>query len=271
MTDKKNKSVNIQKIFGRKEITAKSTEACVRYFAAKNFSVYQEVGVSKVKGARADLVAINMKGEIIFTEVKSCWADFASDSKWTSYLDYCNKMYFCIPEWLYESDKGQFIVDQCKEHKVGLLVLTYKYTSLDSNNKVEPTIQVVDGKKELKVWLNNKVSARRRKVAGDKRRWLITKLAWRGGLCVANLNPHKGGIVLRDDYKFDASVDENTFLYTFDAHQQAEYLKKFPSSSYKQRLKDPAVQMSIQKKRNREQLYENIPKSKRRFRRATLR
>lgn len=253
--------MSVQKTFGRKEITARSTEACVRYFADKNYSLYEEVGISKNKGSRADLVAFSMKGEIIITEIKSCWEDFATDTKWHTYLDYCNKMYFCIPEWLYNSDKGQFIVDECKKHKVGLLTLCCNFKDPITGKQKEPDVTVENGKKRLRVWLTNRVPARKRKVTGKNRRWLITKLAWRGGLCVANLKPSRGSVYLQDTYHFDASVSEHTFLYEFDPHEKEKYLKKFPKSSFKDRLKDPEIQMRIQKVQNRESIYEDTNKS----------
>lgn len=263
--------MSVLKTFGRKEITRKSVEACVRYFAAKNYSVYEEVGISKVKGSRADVVAFNMKGEIIFVEVKSCWQDFASDTKWQNYLEFCNKLYFCIPEWLYESEKGQFIKEICKENKVGLFVLGCSWKQVIEGDTREPNIRINDkGEKELGVWFKNMVSARKRKVCGKNRRWLITKLAWRGGLCVANLNPHKGRVCLRQSYEFDTPIDEHSFLYKLDEHQQKEYLKKFPNSSFKARLREPGVQQIIRKERNKESNNETTVKPKRQ-RRATPR
>ena len=37
-------------------------------------------------------------GEIWCVEVKSCRADFMSDSKWPDYLDWCDRVYFAVPE-----------------------------------------------------------------------------------------------------------------------------------------------------------------------------
>ncbi len=43
---------------------------------------------------RADILAINRKGEFLIVEVKSCLTDFTSDAKWEEYADYCD--YFCF-------------------------------------------------------------------------------------------------------------------------------------------------------------------------------
>lgn len=258
------------KSFSRATITNKSTEACIRYYCGKGYSVYEEVGLKSGGNLRADVVAFNMKGEIIIVEVKSCWQDFATDSKWQKYLPFCNKFYFCIPKWLYESDKGQFIKDLCKEHKAGLFIL-------DTSDYNAEVVRLDEGTKTLPVWLTNVVPARRSNVEGKLRRWLITKLAWRGGLCAANLNPHKGITQLSEKYKFDAPIDEQSFLYKLDTIEQKEYLKRFPNSSFKQKLREPSVQRAIQQLRtkqtnvNEEKLDATLDKPKRRPRRSKRR
>lgn len=54
----------------------------------------QELGLKSWGKLRADVVAINLRGEIIVCEVKSGRADFVVDKKFESYLPYCNRMYF---------------------------------------------------------------------------------------------------------------------------------------------------------------------------------
>lgn len=257
--------MSVFKSFSRTTITTKSTEACIRYFADKGFSVYEEIGLKKGGNLRADVVAINLKGQIIITEVKSCWQDFASDNKWKNYLEFCNKFYFCIPKWLYESEKGEFIKNVCKENKVGLFIINY-HDSEVAELDLEKNVSV-------RIYLANVVPAFKKPVSGKLRRWLITKLAWRGGLCAANLNPNKDGSpVLRQEYKFDSPLDETSFLYKLDTNEQKEYLKRFPSSSFKQRLRDPEVQQRIhrirsaQTKKYEEGLNANDTKPKRRRR-----
>lgn len=48
-------------------------------------------------GRRADLIAINARGEIWIVEIKSSPADYLSDHKWHDYMAYCDRFYFAIP------------------------------------------------------------------------------------------------------------------------------------------------------------------------------
>lgn len=47
-------------------------------------------------GRRADIFAIAANGMITIIEIKSCVADFRSDSKWPEYRAYCDKLYFGV-------------------------------------------------------------------------------------------------------------------------------------------------------------------------------
>ena len=49
-------------------------------------------------GRRMDVCALGPKGEIWCIEVKSSRADFQSDSKWPDYMDWCDRLYFAVPE-----------------------------------------------------------------------------------------------------------------------------------------------------------------------------
>lgn len=53
--------------------------------------------LSLANGRRADLMAINAKGEIWIIEIKSSPADYLSDHKWRDYMAYCDRFYFAIP------------------------------------------------------------------------------------------------------------------------------------------------------------------------------
>jgi hypothetical protein len=45
-------------------------------------------------GRRADLAAIDERGEVTIVEIKSCLADYKADSKWHHYLAACDRFYF---------------------------------------------------------------------------------------------------------------------------------------------------------------------------------
>ena len=47
---------------------------------------------------RMDVVGLGPKGEIWCVEVKSSRADFRTDRKWQGYLDWCDALYFAVPE-----------------------------------------------------------------------------------------------------------------------------------------------------------------------------
>lgn len=148
----------------RKDITSKLTLAATYYWTKKLFSSYVELGIcSKQIGTlRADIISFNMKGEVVITEVKSGWSDFKSDTKWNKYLDYCNKMYFCVPCDLWEN-KNSEILEAISDTGVGVMILC-------------------PNKGRLKVVKNAKSSNLKKK----RREWLITKLAWAGGISKKN-------------------------------------------------------------------------------------
>jgi hypothetical protein len=48
-------------------------------------------------GRRADLMAIDAKGGLTIVEIKVAKADLVGDSKWTDYLDYCDRFFWAVP------------------------------------------------------------------------------------------------------------------------------------------------------------------------------
>ena len=48
-------------------------------------------------GRRADLVAIDARGQIVIVEIKVSRADLLGDGKWCDYLDYCDLFYWAVP------------------------------------------------------------------------------------------------------------------------------------------------------------------------------
>lgn len=96
-------------------------EAVGRYYGQKCFAVATEIGLNSGGSLRADLMAVNMRGQIIVVETKSSYADFRSDKKWWHYIDYCHKLYFSVSEELYAKvfdlipkGIGILTVDECK-------------------------------------------------------------------------------------------------------------------------------------------------------------
>ena len=47
---------------------------------------------------RMDIVALGPKSEVWCIEVKSSRADYRADRKWQGYLDWCDALFFAVPE-----------------------------------------------------------------------------------------------------------------------------------------------------------------------------
>lgn len=68
--------------------------ACAMRLSDEGYWPYFEVTLDAKRHFRADVYAINGKFQVVVVEVKSCVADFRSDTKWREYLPYCTKFYF---------------------------------------------------------------------------------------------------------------------------------------------------------------------------------
>ncbi|MEO7786653.1 MAG: MmcB family DNA repair protein [Sphingomicrobium sp.] len=51
-------------------------------------------------GRRADLMAIDGKGQLTIVEIKVAKADLLGDGKWRDYLDYCDHFFWAVPQSL---------------------------------------------------------------------------------------------------------------------------------------------------------------------------
>jgi hypothetical protein len=54
-------------------------------------------------GRRADMMAIDGKGQLTIVEIKVSKADLLGDGKWTDYLDYCDRFFWAVPQHLARS------------------------------------------------------------------------------------------------------------------------------------------------------------------------
>jgi hypothetical protein len=84
-----------------------------RFFTALGYSALLEVPLPN--GRRADVLAIDGRGQFLLVEVKSCRADFRSDNKWPEYLEFCDFFYFAVaadfPRALLPAEAGLLIAD----------------------------------------------------------------------------------------------------------------------------------------------------------------
>ena len=65
-----------------------------RHLVGHDFACIEEF--SPERGKRVDVMALGPKGEIWVIECKSSRADFTSDSKWTGYLDWCDRYFWAV-------------------------------------------------------------------------------------------------------------------------------------------------------------------------------
>jgi hypothetical protein len=78
--------------------TAALTRAVCRLFLAQGHAPLAEVTLAD--GHRADILAIGPDGSIHIAELKVSLADLRGDRKWQSYLDWCDRFFWAVPEAL---------------------------------------------------------------------------------------------------------------------------------------------------------------------------
>lgn len=66
-------------------------------------------------GRRADLTALNARGEIWIIEIKSSLADFRADRKWQDYRAHCDRLFFAftqdVPCEIFPDETGLIVAD----------------------------------------------------------------------------------------------------------------------------------------------------------------
>ena len=64
---------------------------------------------------RADLMGIDAKGHLVIVEIKVSKADLHGDSKWTDYLDHCDRFYWGLASTLDHACMGDvsFMPERC--------------------------------------------------------------------------------------------------------------------------------------------------------------
>lgn len=100
---------------GRQSETALMVQRGVcRLLRAAGFATLTEFTLTT--GRRADVMAVSGEGLIWIVEIKSSPEDFRADSKWPEYRDYCDRLFFAIPQDMDQeimpSDAGLIVADQ---------------------------------------------------------------------------------------------------------------------------------------------------------------
>lgn len=147
----------------RRDTTSKLIEASVSYLLRKRYSCHIELGLTSWGKLRGDVVAVNLKAEIIIAEIKSCKHDYTCRPLfWQEYLKYSNKLYLCFSHDTYQSLK-ETIHEDIKNLGVGVLVLN-------------PTTGYLDAK----------AGAKRRAMNKKIKKTLLIRMAWRSGISKRN-------------------------------------------------------------------------------------
>ena len=97
----------------RPQITLGVTRGAWRLLDALGFAAAAEVGLPN--GRRADLMALDRKGQIAFVVVNSGLEDVRADLKWHEYRPFCDLFYFAVapefPQAILPPDPGLIVAD----------------------------------------------------------------------------------------------------------------------------------------------------------------
>lgn len=77
------------------EIALKVARGVCRHLEELGYGALTEFSLGN--GRRADVIAMNEKGDTTIVEIKSSLVDFQTDAKWPEYRDYCDYFYFAVP------------------------------------------------------------------------------------------------------------------------------------------------------------------------------
>ena len=76
--------------------------------------------LSLPSGRRADLVALNERGEIWIVEIKSSVEDLRADHKWEDYRAHCDRLFFAftqgMPHEIFPKETGLIVADAYSAH-----------------------------------------------------------------------------------------------------------------------------------------------------------
>ncbi|KQM22511.1 transcription elongation factor [Sphingomonas sp. Leaf24] len=76
-------------------IAAEVARGVTRMLLAHDLTAMAEVPLDG--GRRADLMAIDARGQIVIVEIKVSRADLLGDGKWTDYLGSCDRYFWAVP------------------------------------------------------------------------------------------------------------------------------------------------------------------------------
>jgi hypothetical protein len=104
---------------GRQSQTALAVaRGTARWLGSLGFSCISELPLPS--GRRADLVALNGRGDLWIVEIKSSVEDLRADHKWQDYRAHCDRLFFAFPQGLpceiFPSETGLIVADAYGAH-----------------------------------------------------------------------------------------------------------------------------------------------------------
>jgi hypothetical protein len=104
---------------GRQSETARAVaRGTARLLRTLGFTSIAELPLPS--GRRADLVALNERGEIWIVEIKSSVEDLRADHKWEDYRAHCDRLFFAftqdVPHEIFPEDTGLIVADAYGAH-----------------------------------------------------------------------------------------------------------------------------------------------------------
>lgn len=99
---------------GRQSETARAIQrGALRYLAARGLVGVPEFSLAS--GRRADIAALDLRGEVWVVEIKSSVTDFRTDRKWAEYRAHCDRLFFAVgpdfPVEILPEDTGILVAD----------------------------------------------------------------------------------------------------------------------------------------------------------------
>lgn len=127
------------------------------FFFRYRYSMTFELGLKSWGSRRADVIGSKISGDLVLIEVKSSVADFRTDSKWTEYLEFADRVFLAftkeVARKIYDNPELKARIPK----RVGILVLGS------------------DG------YMKTAKPARREPVSPETRLSILARLAWRAG------------------------------------------------------------------------------------------
>src|SRR5262249_9949450 len=106
---------------GRQSETAAAiARGTARLLRSLGFACVSELSLPS--GRRADLVALNERGDIWIVEIKSSVEDLRADHKWEDYRAHCDRLFFAftqtLPSEIFPENTGLIVADAYGAHMV---------------------------------------------------------------------------------------------------------------------------------------------------------